>query len=133
MTEPSDDKVFDPDLIEVTVITAYLPEHSNPENEQYTFAYNITVQNYSDTTVQLLSRHWLITDANNDVQEVYGEGVVGEQPVILPGSRFRYSSGATLATPVGSMQGEYHIITQGGKIFDVPIAPFSLNDPSAVN
>ncbi|MCB1843544.1 MAG: Co2+/Mg2+ efflux protein ApaG [Halioglobus sp.] len=132
---------FDPSQVTVQVITAYLAEHSQPEAGQYNFAYTITVANHSHLPVQLLSRHWLITDADNDVQEVHGEGVVGEQPVIAAGESFRYTSGATLATPVGYMEGEYFMVVRDPididpgdlPIFEVPIPPFSLHTPTALN
>lgn len=118
-------------------MTTYLPSHSNPESDQYTFAYTITIANRSDQTVQLLSRHWLITDGDNQVQEVRGDGVVGEQPVIGPGDSFRYTSGATLNTAVGAMEGSYTMISRQDSAeperFDVPIPPFSLNMPSALH
>ena len=87
----------------VAVVTTYLPGHSKPELDQYAFAYTITISNEGEVPVQLLSRHWVITDADSGVQEVRGEGVVGEQPLIPPGKSFRYTSGATLAKPVGCM------------------------------
>ena len=132
---------FNPALVGVDVITAYLPDHSDPDEGQYTFAYTITINNGSDLPVQLLSRHWIITDADNDVQEVRGEGVVGEQPVIKPNSSFRYTSGATLATPVGCMEGTYYMVVRDPididprelPTFEVPIAAFSLHTPTALN
>jgi ApaG protein len=125
--------------VEIDVVTTYLPGHSRPEDDQYTFAYTITIANNSQTTVQLLSRHWLITDADNEVQEVRGEGVVGEQPIISPGEYFRYTSGATLNTPVGCMEGSYFMIAREGDDpeqaaeFEVPIPTFSLHQPSALH
>ena len=132
---------FDPNLVDVQVITTYLSGHSRPDDDQYTFAYTITISNASDVPVQLLSRHWVITDADNQVQEVRGDGVVGEQPVIEPGSFFRYTSGATLATPVGCMEGAYYMVIREPRdidpsdlpTFEVPIAPFSLHTPTALN
>ena len=103
---------FNSALVGVHVVTTYLPSHSDPEAEQYTFAYTITISNGGDLPVQLLSRHWLITDANDKVQEVRGEGVVGEQPVIEPDSAFRYTSGATLETLVGYMEGSYTMVVR---------------------
>lgn len=133
--------VFNPSLVGIDVVTAYLPSHSRPEHQQYTFAYTITISNASDVPVQLLSRHWIITDADNAVQEVRGEGVVGEQPVIQPRASFRYTSGATLATPVGCMEGSYSmVVRQPMEIdphdlptFEVPIRAFSLHTPTALN
>lgn len=132
---------FNPTEVSIDVITTYLAEHSNPENSQYTFAYTITITNYSGVPVQLLSRHWIITDADNDVQEVRGEGVVGEQPIIRAQSSFSYTSGATLSTPVGCMEGEYSMVVRDPfdidpndlPTFEVPIAPFTLHTPTALN
>lgn len=132
---------FDPTLVRVSVLTTYLPSHSSVEDNQYTFAYTITISNDSDLPVQLLSRHWIITDADNDVQEVRGEGVVGEQPVIQPGASFRYTSGATLTTPVGCMEGSYFMVVREPMdidpselpTFEVPIRAFSLHTPTALH
>ena len=132
---------FDPSLVGVNVVTAYLPTHSRPEEQQYTFAYTITINNDSNLPVQLLSRHWIITDADNEVQEVRGDGVVGEQPIIPPQESFRYTSGATLATPVGWMQGTYFMVVREPMeidpndlpTFEVPIRAFSLHTPTALN
>ena len=132
---------FDPDNVTVDVRTTYLPSHSSPESGQYTFAYTIDITNFGKLPVQLLSRHWQITDGNGDVQEVRGDGVVGEQPVIEPGTHFRYTSGATLPTPVGYMQGEYTMIVHDGEVsdpeeqpaFEVPISAFTLHTPNALN
>lgn len=132
---------INPDQVRIHVLTTYLPSHSSPESRQYTFAYTITIQNRGETPVQLLSRHWIITDANDEVQEVRGEGVVGEQPVIAPGEQFRYTSGATLPTPVGCMEGTYTMIAPVDAdvdptelpAFDVPIPPFTLHTPNALH
>jgi ApaG protein len=132
---------FNPADIEVAVNTAYLPENSSPEDDSYTFVYHISVKNRSHVPVQLLSRHWIITDADGDVQEVRGEGVVGEQPVIQPQSTFSYTSGATLPTPVGCMEGAYFMVVRDPididprdlPIFEVPIAAFTLHTPNALN
>lgn len=132
---------FNPSLVGVNVVTTYLPSHSQPEEGHYTFAYTITISNAGDMPVQLLSRHWLITDADGDVQEVRGEGVVGEQPVIAPGEAFRYTSGATLATPVGCMEGSYFMVVREPMevdpadlpTFEVPIPAFSLHTPTALH
>lgn len=140
MTNP-DTAGFDPTLININVITTYLSSHSRPADRQYTFAYTITINNDSATPVQLLSRHWVITDADNAVQEVRGEGVVGEQPIIEPGGFFRYTSGATLVTPIGCMQGSYTMAVhepngkQAGEpgSFEVPIPVFSLHTPTALH
>ena len=134
-------KEFNPSLVGVNVIVTYLPHHSRPEDDQYTFAYTITISNAADYPVQLLSRHWVITDADNEVQEVRGAGVVGEQPVIGPQESFRYTSGATLATPVGCMEGSYFMVVREpmeidpGDLptFEVPIPAFSLHTPTALH
>ena len=130
-----------PTQIDIQVVSTYLRAHSRPEQHQYAFAYTITISNRSEQSVQLLSRHWIITDAEGAVQEVRGEGVVGEQPVIAPGESFRYTSGATLATPVGCMEGSYTMTRcdNGGrplpddKRFDAPIPAFSLHTPTALH
>ena len=135
------DKSFNPALVDVHVVTTYLPSHSSPEHEQYTFAYTITISNGADLPVQLLSRHWVITDADDQVQEVRGEGVVGEQPIIQPNGSFRYTSGATLATPIGYMEGSYFMVVREPMeidpadlpTFEVPVAPFTLHTPTALN
>jgi ApaG protein len=127
--------------VDVKVVTTYLAAHSRPDQRQYAFAYTITISNDSDVPVQLLSRHWIITDADNTVQEVRGEGVVGEQPLIPPGESFRYTSGATLPTPVGYMEGSYTMVQrrEGKKTaaddprFEVPIRAFSLHTPKALH
>ena len=125
----------------VQVVTTYLPGHSRPEQGQYAFAYTITISNDGEVPVQLLSRHWIITDAESAVQEVRGQGVVGEQPLILPGAFFRYTSGATLATPVGRMEGSYTMAHRGDSaqaskasgLLQVPIPAFTLHTPTALH
>lgn len=117
--------------IVIDVDTSYIEEQSAPEQERFVFAYTITILNAGDNPAQLLNRHWVITDANGKVQEVRGEGVVGEQPRLLPGERFQYTSGAIIETPVGSMEGDYEMVTDNGKRFLAPIAPFGLTTPSA--
>jgi ApaG protein len=132
---------FNPSQVSVEVVTTYLPSHSQPESDRYAFAYTITISNASEVPVQLLSRHWIITDADNEVQEVRGEGVVGEQPLIQPRGSFRYTSGATLPTPVGYMQGSYSMVIRDPievspedlPTFEVPIPAFSLHTPTALN
>lgn len=132
---------FNPALVGINVVTTYLPSHSNPEEGHYTYAYTITISNAGDVPVQLLSRHWIITDANDEVQEVTGEGVVGEQPIIQPGASFRYTSGATLPTPVGYMEGSYFMVVREPMevdpedlpAFEVPIPAFTLHTPTALN
>lgn len=123
-------KPFD---IRVHVSTDYIDEQSEPDSDRYVFAYTITISNNSQTAAQLISRHWVITDANGKVQEVSGDGVVGEQPYLGPGERFRYSSGAVLETPVGAMQGLYRMVTDTGQSFDAQIPPFTLAVPGLLH
>ena len=115
--------------IRVDVETSYVDEQSDPNQLRYVFSYTITIRNEGRVPARLLNRHWIITDANGEVQEVRGEGVVGEQPHLMPGQGFRYSSGAVLKTPVGSMQGSYGMLADDGRRFDAPIAPFRLAMP----
>jgi len=122
-----------PTNIEIGVTTQYLESQSEPDNERYAFAYTITITNHSDTTSQLLNRHWVITDAVGAVEEVRGEGVVGQQPRLKTGESFRYTSGAILKTPVGAMQGEYEFVSDGGETFEVEIPAFSLSLPNLVH
>jgi ApaG protein len=118
-----------PHQIRVEVETSYLDEQSDPKERRYVFSYTITIRNEGSVSARLLNRHWLITDANGKVQEVRGEGVVGEQPHLKPGQGFRYSSAAVLETPVGAMQGSYEMITDEGLCFDAPIRVFRLAMP----
>ena len=115
--------------IRIDVQTAYLVEQSDPGERRYVFSYTITIRNEGSVPAKLLTRHWVITDANGKVQEVRGDGVVGEQPHLKPGQGFRYSSGAVLETPVGVMQGSYQMETDEGTRFDAPIAAFRLAMP----
>ena len=117
----------------VEVETRYIPDQSAPEQSRYVFSYTITIRNHGSVPARLLSRHWIITDANGKVEEVRGEGVVGEQPHLKPGDGFRYTSGTVIATPVGSMQGSYHLIADDGSEFDAPIPVFSLSMPHALH
>lgn len=119
--------------IRVDVETAYVAAQSDPEENRFVFSYTITIRNQGAVPAKLLTRHWLITDANGKVQEVRGEGVVGEQPHIKPGEGFRYSSGAVLETPVGTMQGDYQMLSDQGQAFDAPIAPFRLAVPGMLH
>ena len=113
----------------VEVKTAYLQEQSIPENNRFVFAYTILITNTGSVSATLLRRHWVITDANNKVQEVHGEGVVGEQPRLRPGQTFEYTSGAVLETPVGCMQGDYDMLAEDGVEFTSPIPVFNLSTP----
>jgi ApaG protein len=119
--------------IEIDVATTYIDDQSQPYSDRYVFAYTISITNNGDVPAQLISRHWIITDANGKVQEVSGDGVVGEQPHLNPGEMFRYSSGAVLETPVGAMQGLYRMEADNGIGFDAPIAPFTLAVPGLLN
>ena len=122
-----------PDPIQITVETAYIPEQSEPARKRYAFAYTITISNRGLVPARLLSRHWVITDATGKVQEVRGDGVVGEQPYLEPGESFRYTSGAVLETPLGTMQGSYRMVRDDGSNFDAPIAPFRLAMPHVLH
>jgi ApaG protein len=119
--------------IRIQVATNYVDEQSEPESDRYVFAYTITIANNGNVPARLISRHWVITDANGKVQEVRGDGVVGEQPHLNPGEVFRYSSGAVLETPVGAMQGLYRMEADNGVNFDAPIAPFTLAVPGVLH
>ena len=115
--------------IDIAVQVKYIPEQSNEAYDRFVFAYNITITNQGSRTVQLLRRHWLITDSNQHVQEVRGKGVIGEQPIIQPGHHFEYSSGTVLATQVGTMSGHYWMALEDGVEFEVPIPQFVLSVP----
>ncbi|GAA3842700.1 Co2+/Mg2+ efflux protein ApaG [[Pseudomonas] carboxydohydrogena] len=117
--------------IEVLVEPEFLPERSSPENRQFFWAYSIVIVNEGSETVQLKTRHWIITDGLGQQQEVRGEGVVGEQPVIAPGERYEYTSGVPLTTPSGFMTGSYQMLTESGETFDLAIPLFSLDSPDA--
>jgi ApaG protein len=115
--------------IRVDVETSYVDEQSDPNERRYVFSYTITIRNEGAVPARLLTRHWIITDANGKVQEARGDGVVGEQPHLKPGQGFRYTSGAVIETPVGAMQGTYEMIDDDGQRFDAPIQPFRLAMP----
>ena len=119
--------------IRIRVETAFIPEQSTPDDDQYVFAYTITITNRSTVPVTLVRRHWIITDANNNVREVRGDGVVGEQPHLAPGQSFKYTSGAILETPVGCMEGSYSMVADNGVEFDAPIPAFRLSKPRILN
>lgn len=119
--------------IKVDVDTSYLAEQSDPKERRYVFSYTITIRNEGNVPARLLTRHWIITDSNGKVQEVRGEGVIGEQPYLKPGQGFRYSSGAVLETPVGAMQGSYQMVADNGDQFDAPIAAFRLAMPGLLH
>ena len=119
--------------ITVAVKTAYLPEQSDPARSTYVFAYTITITNTGEVTAQLISRHWIITDADRQVQEVKGLGVVGQQPLLQPGESFEYTSGTSLATAVGTMRGTYQMVAGDGKAFDAEIPQFTLSMPRVLH
>jgi ApaG protein len=119
--------------IEVTARPAYLADQSDPSKNQFVFAYTITITNTGTVTAQLISRHWKITDADHRVQEVKGVGVVGQQPVLKPGERFEYTSGASLPTPVGTMHGTYQMVAEDGHAFDATIPSFTLSVPRTLH
>jgi ApaG protein len=119
--------------VSVEVETAYLEDQSEPHEQRFVFGYTITIRNDGQVPAKLLTRHWIITDANGCKQEVRGEGVVGEQPHLQPGQGFRYSSGAVIQTPVGAMQGTYHMLGDDGQYFDAPIPAFRLAMPGLLH
>ena len=119
--------------IAVTVKTCFLDEQSEPEHARYVFSYTIRIENQGEVPAQLISRHWVITDEVGKVQEVRGEGVVGEQPHLRPGESFEYTSGAVLETALGMMRGSYHMQADDGLQFDADIAPFTLSVPRTLH
>jgi len=119
--------------VDVAVESTYLLDHSSPAAGRYVFAYTVTIRNAGTVPAQLLSRHWIITDSNGKVQEVQGDGVVGEQPRLAPGEEFRYTSAALINTPVGSMHGSYRMRADDGSEFDAPITPFGLAIPELIH
>jgi ApaG protein len=119
--------------ISINVNTAYLAEQSDPSSDRYVFAYTITIANTGTVSAQLISRHWIITDADNVVQEVKGLGVVGEQPLLRPGESFEYTSGTAMATPVGTMHGTYQMVAEDGNKFDAEIPVFTLSMPRVLH
>jgi ApaG protein len=119
--------------IRVDVVTRYLPEQSDPESDRYVFSYAVTIHNVGSVAAQLISRHWLITDADGKVQEVRGLGVVGNQPLLQPGEKFEYASGSALETPVGTMKGSYQMVAEDGTQFDAAIPEFVLSMPRTLH
>ncbi len=119
--------------ISVSVNTAYLADQSDPSADRYVFAYTITIANSGTVAAQLISRHWIITDAENVTQEVKGLGVVGEQPLLRPGESFEYTSGTAMATPVGTMRGTYQMVAEDGNKFDAEIPQFTLSMPRVLH
>ena len=125
-----EDRKYD---ITVAVKSAYVAEQSDPARSQYVFAYTITITNTGDVAAQLISRHWIITDAEQQVQEVKGLGVVGQQPLLQPGESFEYTSGTSLPTAVGTMRGTYQMVAGDGKTFDAEIPLFTLSMPRVLH
>lgn len=119
--------------INVTVDSQYIEAESNPEANRFVFAYTVHIKNNGNIAAKLISRHWIITDANNRTQEVKGKGVIGEQPYLKPGESFEYTSGTMMETPVGSMQGSYQMISNDEHSFDAIIEPFTLALPKILN
>ncbi len=119
--------------ITVTPVTQYLADQSDEAANRYVFAYTITIENTGTVPAQLISRHWVITDSHQEVQEVRGLGVVGEQPLLKPGQKFEYSSGTSIATPVGAMRGSYQMVAEDGEHFEAEIPEFSLSMPRVLH
>jgi ApaG protein len=119
--------------VSVSPQAQYLADQSDEQAGRFIFAYTITLRNTGSVPAQLISRHWIITDANRQVQEVRGLGVVGEQPLLAPGESFQYTSGAAIATPVGTMRGTYHMVADDGTRFDAPIPEFTLSIPRTLH
>ena len=119
--------------IRVDVVTTFLPEQSDAEADRYVFSYAITITNVGTVAAQLISRHWLITDADGKLQEVRGLGVVGNQPLLQPGEKFQYASGCALPTPVGTMKGSYQMVAEDGTQFDASINEFVLSMPRTLH
>lgn len=120
-------------LVQVEATPEFIPDQSDPENERYVFAYTITIRNIGSVPAQLISRHWIITDANESVQEVRGLGVVGHQPLLKPGQSFEYTSGCSLNTPVGTMKGTYQMAAEDGTQFEAEIPEFILAVPRVLH
>ncbi len=123
----------DDNHIEVEVAANYIEEQSRPEDDRYVFAYTVTLRNTGKQPARLMTRHWIINDANGNTQEVHGEGVVGEHPYLRPGDTFQYTSGTVLETPVGSMEGSYQMVSDAGQPFDAEVPAFTLSQPNALH
>ena len=119
--------------VRVRVESEYAADRSKPAKNQWFFLYTVTISNEGPEVVQLLTRHWIITDGTGHVEEVRGPGVVGKQPTLKPGESFEYTSGCPLATPFGVMEGSYQMVTESGERFDAKIAPFTLSEPYTVH
>jgi ApaG protein len=124
---------MNPHEISIIVKTQYLADQSDPDNRQFAFAYTVTIKNTGTASIQLIARHWFITDGENDVQEVRGLGVVGQQPLLRAGEQFEYTSWATLPTPAGTMRGEYFCVTEEAQFFQAPIPEFALVMPRTLH
>ena len=120
-------------LIKISAEPQFIPEQSEPDDNRYIFAYTITIENIGSVPAQLISRHWIITDAAGEVQEVKGLGVVGHQPLLQPGQSFQYTSGCALKTPVGSMKGSYQMVAEDGSTFEAEIPEFTLAIPRVLH
>jgi ApaG protein len=119
--------------IDVKALATYLADQSDEDASRYVFAYTITITNKGSVSAQLISRHWVITDSDNETQEVRGLGVIGEQPKLKPGESYEYSSGSALGTPVGTMRGTYQMVAEDGTKFDAPIPEFTLSIPRVLH
>ena len=119
--------------INVEIMPAYIADQSDPSNDHYVFSYTVTIRNEGNRPARLLTRHWIITDGDGQVQEVHGEGVIGEQPRLSPGEHFEYTSGTFMNTPVGTMHGSYQMITDAGETFDAEIPNFTLAVPNTLH
>jgi ApaG protein len=124
---------FSNEAIHVNIATKYLKQQSSPKKKQYAFAYHVTISNMGGFAAQLLTRHWIIIDGNQEREEVHGSGVIGQQPLIKPGMSYEYTSGVILKTPIGTMQGSYSMIDNNGETLNVSIEPFLLSVPNAVH
>lgn len=119
--------------IEIQPMPQYIPDQSDPDNGRYVFTYTVTIKNIGEIAAQLVSRHWIITDGNNEIQEVRGLGVVGKQPLLQPGESFEYTSGSVLTTPIGTMKGSYQMVAEDGTHFSAEIPEFVLASPRALH
>lgn len=133
-TPTTEHKKFENDKqkVSVSVVSEYLPEQSDPERQRYVHAYHVSITNEGKESAQLLNRHWLIIDGNEEVQEVQGEGVIGQQPVLKPGETYKYTSGTIIKTEVGCMHGSYEMLSESGEHFLANIPPFTLATPGTI-
>ena len=119
--------------IDIEVRPAYIREQSDPANDHYVFSYTVTIRNNGKVAAKLMTRHWIITDGDGKVQEVKGDGVIGEQPHLKPGEGYQYTSGTFMSTPYGTMHGSYQMLADNGERFDAPIPPFRLSVPNTLH